>query len=238
MATSGQTIWTLDVTEIMEEAFERAGVDKLILNADHMRSSRRSMNFILKTWANVNVRPWAIERTSFLTTAGVEEEYLQQDTIDILDATLKRDDYEIPMTRLSRSDYQAIPDKAVQGRPDRFYLHKDIDQPSLFLYQTPDNSTDEMIYWRIRRLHDVTGATENVDVPARWLDAFTAALAYRLCAKRPEPIESAARMQAREAKLGRLKAEARELFDVAAEEDRDRAPLQVVPDMTSYTARG
>ncbi len=226
VSVAGGTNWNLEVVEIMEEAYERAGVDKLLLNADHSRSARRSMNLILKSWANASVRPWALERTSFLTTAGIEEEYLQEDTIDILDVTLKRENYEIPMTRLSRGDYANLPDKAIQGRPDRYYLHKDIDQPSMFIYQTPINATDEVIFWRVRRLIDVTSPSDNVDAPVRWVDPFIAELAYRLYEKRPEVDER---------KLLRLELRAEKLFDLAAEEDRDRAPLQIVPDMTTYS---
>ena len=229
MATSGQTAFDLDVNEIMEEAFERAGVDKQKLNADHTRSARRSMNMILQKWGNVGVRPWAIEQDSYIVTQGCADELLPQDTIDIIDLTLKRVDYEIPMTRLSRSDYQALPDKTIQGRPDRYWVHKDRVEVTNFIYQTPENSTDEVIYWKIRRLHDITKPTETVDVPARWLEPFTAELAYRLYQKRPVELRNAQ-------VLADLKTDARDCFLLAREEDRDRADVRVVPDMTTYSS--
>ena len=229
MATSGTTTFDLDANEIMEEAFERAGVDKQKLNADHARSARRSMNLILQDWANENIRPWAMEEATITTVAGVAETLLSADTIDVIDVTLKRDNYEIPMTRLSRSDYQALPEKSIQGRPDRYFLHKDRVQPKLFIYQTPENSTDTVEFWRIRRLHDVTAAVQNVDVPARWLEPFIRELAYRLYEKRPAEEQD-------ENKLNRLERRAMDGFNTAREEDRDRAPLQIVPDMTTYSS--
>ena len=117
MATSGTTTFDLDANEIMEEAFERAGVDKQKLNADHARSARRSMNLILQDWANENIRPWAMEEATITTVAGVAETLLSADTIDVIDVTLKRDNYEIPMTRLSRSDYQALRRSPSRGAP-------------------------------------------------------------------------------------------------------------------------
>ena len=227
MATSGLTNFTLDITEIVEEAYERAGVDKQRLTADHTRSARRSMNLILQVWGNKNVRPWSLELCEFTTTQGVADEVLPDNIIDVLDAVLRRSDYEVPMKRISRTDYHLIPDKTIQGLPNRYFLHKDDFAPVFYMYNAPANSTDIVSYWAIRRLHDVTNATQNVDVPDRWLDPFCAELAYRLYCKRPR------RERTLEEKAT-LKADARDAFDTALEEDRDRTPLSVQPDYGTY----
>lgn len=222
MTTSGVIGFNLDILDVIEEAYERCSVEKQKLTADHLQSARRSLNLLLQSWANVNERPWAVDKLDFTVSAGNADEALPSDTIDILEATCKRDDHEIPMTRISRSDYHALPDKTIQGRPDRFWLHKDRERAVMYLYQTPENSTDEIHYWRIRELQTVTSYADNPDVLGRWLDALCAGLALRLYGKLPKDLFDAARYAI-------LKGEATEAFDLANTEDRDRAPLEVVP---------
>lgn len=222
MATSGVTGFSLDVAELIDEAWERAGFDKQKVTADHLQSARRSVNLALQSWSNVQERPWSVEQDSFITADGYADEKLPVDTIDILEATLKRDDYEIPMIRISRSEYHALPDKTIEGRPDRFFLHRDRSGPVIYLYQTPENSTDEVIYWRIRELETVTAYNDTPDILNRWQDALCAETARRVHAKLPRELRDVTWQTY-------LDNEAVKAFDLALVEDRDRAPLIVVP---------
>ena len=230
MATSGQLGFTLDVQEIIEDAAERAGITKQKLNADHARTARRQMNLILTHWGNRNIRPWTLEQRSFTTVQSTVEYELDDDVIDAVDFTLARDNYEIPMLRIAREDYQDLPDKTIEGRPDRFFVHKPRVAPVVFLYQAPENDTDVVNYWAILRLETVVGSQENADIPDRWLEPFTADLAYRLYVRRP--FEDRDTDEAK-----RLKAEALFTFNEARMEDSERADLQVVPYYDGYYGR-
>ena len=222
MSTSGVTGFALEILDVIEEAYSRAKVNKQKLTGDHLDEGRRSINLALQSWGNVQERPWATSLETFFTQAGEAEECLPDDTIDVLEATHKRNNYEIPMTRLSRDDYQALPDKTIPGRSDRFYVHRDRDAITMYLYETPENSTDEISYWRIRELETATNLEDSPDVMRRWYDALCAETASRVYQKLPAD-QSNLEWQLY------LDRQAEKAFDLALEEDRDRAPLQTVP---------
>jgi hypothetical protein len=214
---------SFNIGEIIEEAYERVGVDVQKLNAHHLRTARRSMNALFSFWASKNVRVWAIEQETQTLTAGDGNFTTPAGTIDVLEAVLRRSNTDTPMVRLARGDWLAIPNKTTQGRPDRFFVDKSTSALTVNLWQIPENSTDQMIYWRIRRQSDVTAYTETADVPYHWVDALMAGLAGRLYQKRESDGYD-------RSKYADLQSDAREKFDDAISEDRDRAPLSIIPE--------
>lgn len=222
MTTSGAVTLNYSVTELIEEAYERAGVDLQKLNAHHMRTARRSMNLAFADWANKGIHLWAIDQQTQTVTQGTASYSLPAGTIDVLDAVLTRDGTDTPMVRIGRTGYHQIPEKSTQGKPDRFWVDRQITTMTMYVWQTPENSTDVIDYWRMRRLYDVTAATETPDVPYRWWEALTAEMALRLFDKKPVD----ERIPPVRLDLSRAAVNA---FDAAKAEDRDRAPSQVVP---------
>mgnify|MGYP003133978800 CR=1 FL=1 len=223
MTTSQAVTLEYNVTELIEEAYERAGIDVQMLNAHHMRSARRSMNLIFSSWANKGIRLWALDQQTQTVTDGDPTYTLPAGTVDVLDAVLTRDSVDTPMHRISRTDYHVIPDKTQEGRPDRFWVDRQIGTQTMYVWPTPENSTDVIDYWRLRRLYDVTAATETADVPQRAWEALTCDLAERLLLKRPDD-------QISQVRLSELKSARRESFYDMRTEDRDRAPSQVYPE--------
>ena len=59
MATSGTTAFTMDFTEVAEEAFERAGRE--LHSGYDLKTARRSMNLLTIEWANRGVNMWTID---------------------------------------------------------------------------------------------------------------------------------------------------------------------------------
>lgn len=183
MATSGTASLTFNIAEIIEEAYERAGVDVQMLNAGHMITARRSLNMILLQWNNRTIVPWATDLRSFTTVQGTASYELPADTIDVLpDVTFRHDGYDTAITRISRQDYEIIPEKDMQGRPNRYFVHR-VGPPVMYLWQVPENSNDTIRYWRIRRLQDATASAQTLDTPDRWIPAVTSALALALYEK-------------------------------------------------------
>lgn len=222
MATSGAVTLDYSVTELIEEAYERAGVDIQTLNAHHADSARRSMNLIFSHWGTKGVHQWAIDNQTQTVTDGTNTYTLPAGTIDVISAVLTRDSVSTPMVRIGQTEYHQIPDKTVEGRPDRFWIDRTISSMTMYVWQTPENSTDIIDYWRMRRLYDVTAATETPDVPWLWWEALSADLALRLFDKKPiEQRDPSVRRDLRIAKI--------ETFDSARAEDRDRASTQIVP---------
>lgn len=222
MTVSGTLTVELDIAQIIEEAFERAGVDVQMLNAGHMRSARRSLYLMFNAWINKGIRLWAVDEQSFTTTVGDADVTLEAGTIDVLDVFIRRDSVDTPMERISQSDYVAIPTKSTQGKPNRYWVHRTTPAPVMYLFQAPENATDTIVYWRLRRLYDVVTSAETADVPINWLDAVCAGLALRLYMKKPEEKRSLAGYTI-------MKGEAESSFEEAAIEDRDRSSTYIGP---------
>lgn len=127
MATSGTTTFELDVNDYIEEAFERCGLEAR--TGYDLKSARRSLNILFADWANRGLNQWTIAQRTQALTAGTASYTLDADVIDILSVVVRRDDTDISVERLSRSEFLNIPNKTTQARPNQFFL---IDKLPLF----------------------------------------------------------------------------------------------------------
>ena len=136
---------------------------------------------------------------------------------DILEAVIRRDSEDIAITRVGRQDYLSIPKKTTQGRPTQFYVDRQI-TPTINIWPAPENSTDQIIYYRVKRIEDADAAVDNADIPFRFLPCLIAGLSYYIALKRsPDRVQI-------------LKAVYEEEFERAASEDIDHGvPLRLVP---------
>ena len=219
MALSGSTNFELDVAEYIEEAFERCGLE--VRTGYDLKSAKRSLNLMLAEWANRGLNQWTIVQRTQALTADDREYDLGIDVIDILSATVKRDNTEFAMERVSRDTYLNIPKKTTTGRPNQFFLDRQI-TPNLKLWPTPENSTDTIVYDALTRMDDADTYINTMDIPFRFYPCLAAGLAYYISVKRaPNRVQL-------------LKAMYEEEFQRAAEEDRDRASFNVVPQYEYY----
>jgi hypothetical protein len=95
-------------------------------------------------------------------------------TMDVLEAVLRRDGADTPMGRMDREQYHYIPSKTQRGRPHSFYVERNVEPPVMWLWNAPENSTDQVIYYRLARAEDVGALANNVDWPRRYMDAVAA----------------------------------------------------------------
>jgi hypothetical protein len=214
MTTSGTKTFELDVTEYIEEAFERCGLEAR--TGYDIRTAKRSLNLLLADWANRGLNRWTIAQTTVTVTQGTRDYALDPDTIDILSVVVRRDGVDYGIERISRDDYLNIPTKTTQSRVSQFYVDRQI-TPILKVWPAPDNSTDVLIFDRLVRMDDASAATNTLQMPFRFYPALAAGLAYYVSLKRaPQRTQL-------------LKAVYEEELDRAMSEDRDRASLQIVP---------
>ena len=149
------------------------------------------------------------------TTTSVASLEDTQATIDILSGVIRRDDSDISITRVSRDEYLAIANKTTTGRPVQFYVNRQI-TPVVTVWPVPENSTDQFIYDRLVRIDDADASVDTMEIPFRFYPCLAAGLAYYISLKRaPERIQI-------------LKGLYEEEFTRAAEEDRDKASLNLV----------
>lgn len=211
MSTSGTYDWAPEIGEVCDEAFERCGIDPAALTARHMKSARLSMNYLFASWATRGVHLWAVERQKIDCIAGTATYNLPAGTLAILDATLLRDGIETPLAPIARDEYVNLPDKTQRGLPSSFYLDRQR-SATVTLWPTPENATDDFIYYRMRQLQDVGAASNNPDVPYFWQEALVSGLAAKLAEKYAPDREQGLLLKSENA------------FNLAYQEDRQRTP--------------
>ena len=151
MATSGSTNFELDVADYVEEAFERCGLE--VRTGYDLKTARRSLNLMLAEWANRGLNQWTIAQRTQAVTSGTGNYTLNADIIDILSVVVRRDGTDFGLERMSRDDYLTIPTKTTSGRPNQFFLDRQI-TPELKVWPIPDNSTDLIVFDALTRKDD------------------------------------------------------------------------------------
>ena len=187
MTTSGTRNFNLDVAEAIEEAYERCGLE--VRTGYDAKTARRSLNLMFAEWANRGLNLWTVVQDTLTLTQGQAQETLGTDVVDILEMALRRNGVDIEMERISRGQYLDFPNKTDQGRPSQFYFDRKI-SPVLNLWQTPENSTDQLVYYYVRRIEDAAQLVNTTDIPFRFYPCMVAGLAYYLAMKRaPERLQ-------------------------------------------------
>ena len=224
MATSGTATFNMDFTEIAEEAWERAGRE--MRSGYDLRTARRSMNLLTIEWQNRGINMWTIEEGSINLVDGTATYALPADTIDLLEHVVRTGDgnattqSDLNITRISVSTYASIPNKLSEGRPIQLYVDRGQANPSVTVWPVPDaSSTYVLKYWRMRRIEDAGTGVNTADVNFRFLPCLVAGLAYYIAQKDPELMP----------RIPMLQTEYERQFDLAAQEDREKAALSLVP---------
>ena len=188
MASSGTTTFDLNVDDIIEEAYERCGVRT---NSGYdLKSARRSLNILFSEWGNRGVHLWKVELQEQLLTAGTATYNAPSNANDVLEAYISTttsttsSTNDVSLTKISRSEYAALPNKGNQGQPSQYYVDRQT-TPQITLYQTPDASTYTYLkYYYLKRIEDAGAYTNQADVVFRFIPCMVAGLAYYLSMKR------------------------------------------------------
>jgi hypothetical protein len=126
--TSGASGFNLDLTELVEEAFERAGSE--MRTGYDLRTARRSLNIMFADWANRGINLWTIEQGTINLVQGQNTYALPTDTIDLLEhvirtgANVAATQADLTITRISVSTYATLPNKLQQARPIQVWIQR------------------------------------------------------------------------------------------------------------------
>ena len=233
MSVSGTTLFNPDLAEIIEEAYERIGLE--IRTGYQFKTARRSLNYLVTSWANQGINLWTVTPADITLVQGQGTYDLPDDCVDISEHVIRQNpgsqynQTDIIIPRIALPTYAAIPNKLAQGRPVQVYVDRLSPTPTINIWPTPNQSGYIFHYWYLRRIDDA-GANGSVtqDVPFRFYEALTAGLAYMLAMKQPELDTN---------RIQILKANYDEVFQLAKDEDRDKAPVRFVP-MAGYLQGG
>jgi len=223
MTTSGTSSFNLDLTEIVEEAFERVGSE--LRTGYDLRTARRSLNLMFADWANRGINMWTFEQGSIPLVAGTATYDLPADTVDLLEHVIRTGagsastQADLTITRISVSTYATIPNKLQQARPIQVWIER-LNTPRITVWPVPDDSQPyTFVYWRMKRIQDAGNGVNTMDMPFRFIPCMVAGLAYYLALKVPGGAE----------RLPVLKQQYDEAWQLASDEDREKAAVRFVP---------
>ena len=195
MATSGTTTFDLAIDEIVEEAYERCGIQTN--SGYNLAKARRSLNVLFSDWGNRGVHLFKIQlnatalvdsQSQYATASGcndVLEAFISNNATIVNPASTTTD---ISITKIDRSTYAALPNKGATGTPSQYYVQRvskgNTTLPLINLYLTPDASTyTHLKYFSVQRIEDAGAFTNTADVPFRWLPCMVSGLAFYLSQK-------------------------------------------------------
>ena len=219
--TSGTATFdkTFSIEEILEEAYERIGVQDL--NGYRLKSARRSLNIMFQEWGNRGLHYWELRETNIdLIENQAEYHFFRSaadDTSDsnraqattnqtastiygmddVLEATYRTNrtqstQQDTAMTKIDRSTYSALANKLSTGTPTQYYVQRFTDRVTVSVYPVPNSTaaSKDMHLYYVKRIEDAGDYTNSSDIPYRFVPCMVAGLAFYLSQKeKPEFVQ-------------------------------------------------
>ena len=219
MSTSGTYNFSMDIDEVIQEAMEMIGGEPTL--GHEPKSARRSINLLLQDWQNRDIMLWTAETSTFTVSVSTTTYALASSSIDVLEAVISRDDTDTQLERLSMQEYLQIANKKQAGRPTQYAVRHGRDNPTVYVWPLPENSTDKVKVELIKYMQDVDkSAIQTPDISRRFLPCLSAGVAYYMSMKRPNVDMT---------RISMIKTEYEERLARALEEDRERVSLLIKP---------
>jgi hypothetical protein len=200
VATSGTTVFenSFSIDEVIEEAYERIGYQ--LASGYDLKSARRSLNIMFQEWANRGLHYWEVANNSITLVDGQATYTMYRSTDDgtsdataiygvddILEAAYRNSSsVDFPLTKINRSEYQALSNKTDEGTPTQYFVQRFIDKVTITLYLTPGSTEagNTINYYYVKRIQDAGAYTNVSDVPYRFVPCMVSGLAYYLSQKK------------------------------------------------------
>lgn len=225
MALSSTTSFTLDVYKSIESAikFSKGNPSDM----EDISNALVCSNLVLQEWSTTGINLWKVEQISIpLSTSTTFT--LPSDVLDVLTFSIRTSTSgevrDWPLERKSTVDYSQITNKQSEGTPTLYVPQRKYDTNVVSLWPVPDSDTAYTgTAFVVKKFYDVTSYGENIDIPTRFLPAFTTRLSYYLGLMNSDGTPEW------ENKLNRLDMLSKELFMKASEDDNDKVSLKIVP---------
>jgi|TARA_R100000008_G_C3553479_1_gene151828 hypothetical protein len=225
MATSGTTAFNLDLSDIIEEAYELCGLE--LRSGYEYKTARRALDLLFLEWQNRGLNLFTVETGTQTLTEGTLSYTLDSNVLDIIEAFIRTDaddtskQTDQTLRRISVSEYAHISNKLNKGKPSLFYFDRNISTPAIKLWSSPDgNATYTLVYYYVKKIEDTGNVgTNNTAVPTRYLPCMTYGLAYNIACKNNDALQ----------KVPMIKQKYEELWNDVSDADRERASVRFVP---------
>jgi hypothetical protein len=205
--TSGTVTFdkTFAVEEIIEEAYERLGIQ--VSSGYQLKTARRSLNILFQEWGNRGIHYWEVGeanidliegqaeynffRASGDGTSAVTNPADTYGVADVLEATLRSNrtqttQADSSLTKISRATYSALSSKLSKGTPAQFFVQRFVDKTTITVYPTADssNASKDLHFYYLKRIQDVDSTyTDATDLPYRFVPCMVSGLAFYLSQK-------------------------------------------------------
>ena len=205
--TSGTVTFdkTFAVDEIIEEAYERIGVQ--VSSGYQLKTARRSLNILFQEWGNRGIHYWEVGEANIDLIEGQAEYDFFRATgdgtsavtnpantygvADILEASLRSNrtstsQADSGLTKIARSAYAALSSKLSKGTPSQYFVQRFVDKTTFTIYPTADssNASKDIHFYYVKRIQDVDSTyTDATDVPYRFVPCMASGLAFYLSQK-------------------------------------------------------
>ena len=205
--TSGTVTFdkTFAVDEIIEEAYERLGVQ--VSSGYQLKTARRSLNILFQEWGNRGIHYWEVGEANIDLIEGQAEYDFFRATgdgtsavtnpantygvADVLEATLRSNrtqttQTDSSLTKISRATYSALSSKLSKGTPAQFFVQRFVDKTTITVYPTADssNASKDLHFYYLKRIQDVDSTyTDATDLPYRFVPCMVSGLAFYLSQK-------------------------------------------------------
>lgn len=217
--------------EMVLEAYSRIGVRPSEVTQQHMYNARQSANLVLAEWSSLQPNLWEVGLQTAPLIEGNATYSVPAETVMILDAYIttqveggdNQDRYIVP---ISRTEYASYPNKAQVGFPTVYWFDRLI-SPTFTLWPVPDGNGPYVLnYYSVRQTMDaVLSGGKTVEIPYRFLDAFAAALAWRLSEKYAPQLEPS------------MMAKMERSWRIASTQDTENVALYIMPGIGGYYDR-
>jgi hypothetical protein len=176
MATSGTTNFDLSIDKVIQRAYARCGMD--LRTGYQLTAARDNLNLLFSEWGNRGIHLWKVINHTQTLTAGTNVYTAPADASDVLEVVFRNGDTDTTMTKISRSEYENLPNKTSQGTPSQYYIKRNLNSVKIHLYLTPNTTGTQLNYYYVGRIEDVGAYTNTPDAPYRFLPCLVSGLAY------------------------------------------------------------
>ena len=206
--TSGTVTFdkTFAVDEIIEEAYERLGIQAV--SGYQLKTARRSLNILFQEWGNRGIHYWEVGETNIDLIEGQAEYTFYRASgdgtssttnspasvygvADVLEASLRTNrtatnQSDSALTKVSRATYSALASKLSKGTPSKYFVQRLVDKTTITVYPTADSTSaaKDLHFYYLKRIQDVDATyTDATDLPYRFVPCMVSGLAFYLSQK-------------------------------------------------------
>ena len=149
------------------------------IGANDLRDALSALGRMLSSWQNMRYNLWTYAEGEVSLT-GASSYVLSPRPVEVHDVRLRRAGIDTPMQQMTREEYYALPQKTSTGLPTCYFLDRQRDETTLYVWPVLSVVNGESLQITYTREIITPLAGDQSDTPAQFEDAVVYGLAARL----------------------------------------------------------